>query len=82
MLSLVLQCANEAEDILIKEEQAEEDVWKNGPEDKLSEFKRTLHLVQTHTHMQTSSAHHMISNTVCTIAEYVTENAHCLYPYV
>lgn len=43
MLSLVLQCANEAEHILIKEEQAEEDVWKNGPEENLSEFKGTHH---------------------------------------
>lgn len=42
MLSLMLQCAdtepaNEAEHVQIKEECAEEDMWKNDPEDKLSE---------------------------------------------
>lgn len=43
MLSLVLQCADEAEHTLIKEERAEDDVWTNDPEDKLSEFKHTHH---------------------------------------
>lgn len=39
MPSLVLQCAPEAGQILIKEESAEEDMWKSNSEDKLSEFK-------------------------------------------
>lgn len=37
MLSVVLQCASEAEHMSVKEECAEEDM--NDPEDRLSEFK-------------------------------------------
>lgn len=45
MSSLLLQCAeseavNEAEAMQIKEECADEDMWKNDSEDKLSECKQ------------------------------------------
>lgn len=47
MSSLVLQCADvnpvgsEAGHMQIKEERSEDDMWKNNPEEKLSESKRT-----------------------------------------
>lgn len=56
MSSLVLQRAdmgpaNEPEHMQIKEECSEDDMWKNNPEDKLSESK----LIHTHTsHTETS----------------------------